>query len=70
MGMAAVIGNESDRSAPWLSDLPPTAFQTWFAIAVAAVVLVGFITIAPFAGMPLRALNIFFPLNINGLGRK
>jgi len=62
MGMAAVIGNESDRSAPWLSDLPPTAFQTWFAIAIAAVVLVAFITIAPFAGIPLVALNIFFPL--------
>jgi hypothetical protein len=42
MGMAAVIGNESDISAPWLSDLPPTAFQTWFAIAIAAVVLVAF----------------------------
>src|SRR3984893_13269787 len=62
MGMTAVIDNESDRSAPLLSDLPPTAFQTWFAVAVAAVALVAFITIAPFAGMPLRALNIFFPL--------
>ncbi len=62
MGMTAVTGSESDRSAPWLSDLPPTAFQTWFAIAVAAVVLVAFMAIAPFAGMPLAALNIFFPL--------
>src|ERR1700730_9298397 len=62
MGMTAVIDNESDRSAPLLSDLPPTAFQTWFAVAVAAVALVAFITIAPFAGLPLRALNIFFPL--------
>jgi Membrane-associated sensor, integral membrane domain len=60
--MTGEIGNESDRSAPWPSDLAPTAFQTWFAIAVAAVVLVAFITIAPFAGMPLSALNIFFPL--------
>jgi signal transduction histidine kinase len=62
MSMTAVIGNEPDRSAPWLSDLPPTSFQTRFAIAVAAVVLAAFIIIAPFAGMPLAALNIFFPL--------
>jgi signal transduction histidine kinase len=62
MGMTAVIGNESDRSASWLSELPPTAFQTWFAIVVAAVVLGAFVGIAPFAGMPLPALNIFFPL--------
>src|SRR6266849_560678 len=62
MGMTTVIDNESDRSAPLLSDLPPTAFQTWFAVAVAAVALVALITIAPVAGMPLRALNIFFPL--------
>jgi Membrane-associated sensor, integral membrane domain len=60
--MTAAAGNESDKSAAWLSDLPPTAFQTWFAITVVAVVLVAFITIAPFAGVPLAALNIFFPL--------
>jgi signal transduction histidine kinase len=62
MGMTAVVDNESDRSTALLSDLPPTAFQTRFAAAVAAVALVAFIAIAPFAGMPLRALNIFFPL--------
>jgi signal transduction histidine kinase len=62
MSRTGAIGGESDRSAPWPSDLPPTAFQTWFAIAVAAVALVAFIAIAPFAGMPLRSLNIFFPL--------
>jgi signal transduction histidine kinase len=62
MGMTAVIDNEPDKSAPGLSDLPPTTFQTWSAVTVAAVVLAAFITIAPFAGMPLRALNIFFPL--------
>ena len=56
------MDNESDRSASSLSDLPPSAFQTWSAVAVAAVVLVAFITIVPFVGMPLRALNIFFPL--------
>jgi signal transduction histidine kinase len=61
MGMTAVIG-ESERSAPSLSGLSPTVFQTWFAVAVTAVALVAFITIAPFAGTPLRALNMFFPL--------
>ena len=62
MSMTAATGRESDRSAPRLSDLPPTAFQTWSAVAVAAFVLVAFIAIAPFSGMPLGALNIFFPL--------
>jgi signal transduction histidine kinase len=62
MSMTAVMGNKSDGSAPWLSDLPPTRFQTWFAVVVAAVVLGAFIGIAPFAGTPLAALNIFFPL--------
>jgi hypothetical protein len=62
MGMTAAIDNELDRSAPWLSNLPPTTSQTWFAIAVAAIVLVAFMIIAPFAHMPLTALNIFFPL--------
>ena len=60
--MTAAINSESDRSAPWLSDLPPTALQTWSAVAVAAVVLVAFLSIAPIAGMPMAALNIFFPL--------
>lgn len=62
MNMTGAIGNESDRSVPWLSDLPPTVFQTWSAVAVAAFVLVAFIAIAPFSGRPLGALNIFFPL--------
>jgi len=62
VGMTVVIGNETDRSAPWLSDLPPAAFQTWLAVVVAAVALVAFVSIAPFAGTPMAALNIFFPL--------
>ena len=33
MGMTAVIDDDkSDRSTALLSDLPPTAFQTWFAV--------------------------------------
>ena len=62
MSMTGAIGNDSDRSVPWLSDLRPTAFQTRSAVAVAALVLVAFIAIAPFSGRPLGALNIFFPL--------
>src|SRR5215475_5130900 len=62
MSMTAVTGRESDRSAPRLSDLPPTALQTWSAVAIAAIVLIAFMALAPFAGMPLGALNIFFPL--------
>ena len=60
--MTDPTGHESDRSAPWLSDLAPTEFQTWSAVAVAAFVLAAFIGIAPFSGVPLPALNIFFPL--------
>ncbi len=62
MRMTATIGNELDRSAPWISDLPATAFQTWSAVVVGAVVFVAFIIIAPFASTPLGALNAFFPL--------
>jgi signal transduction histidine kinase len=62
MSMTGAIANQSDRSAPWLFDLPPTAFQTWSAVAVAAFVLVAFVAIAPFSGKPLGTLNIFFPL--------
>jgi signal transduction histidine kinase len=62
MSITAATGHQSDRSAPRLSDLPPTAFQTWSAVAVAAIVLVAFIAIAPFSGVPLGVLNIFFPL--------
>jgi signal transduction histidine kinase len=62
MSKTAARGNESDSPAPWLSDLPPTAFQTWSAIAVAGLVLVAFVIVAPFASAPLGALNIFFPL--------
>jgi signal transduction histidine kinase len=60
--MTHPIGHKSDRSAPWLSDLAPTEFQTWSAVAVAAFVLAAFVGIAPFSGVPLGALNIFFPL--------
>ena len=62
MRMTTTTGNEPDTSAPWLSDLPATTFQTWSAVAVAAVVLLAFMIIVPFAGKPLGALNLFFPL--------
>jgi signal transduction histidine kinase len=62
MGMTTVVANESDNSEPWLSDLPASASQTWSSGAVAAVAFLAFIAIAPFAGIPLGTLNIFFPL--------
>lgn len=51
---------ETDGGDTWL-DLPPTARQTWSAIAVAAIVVVAFGAVAPFAGRPLATLNAFFP---------
>ena len=51
---------ETDGRDTWL-DLPPTARQTWAAIAVAAFVVVAFAAVAPFAGIPLARLNAFFP---------
>src|SRR4029079_9338111 len=51
---------ETDGRDTWL-DLPPTARQTWSAIAVAAFVVVAFAAVAPFAGHPLARLNAFFP---------
>src|SRR5262245_51751914 len=54
--------SKAEGYVPWLSDLPPTALQTWSAVAVAVALLAAFIAIAPFSSMPLGALNIFFPL--------
>jgi signal transduction histidine kinase len=42
-------------------DLPPTARQSWSAVAVAAVALVGFGVAAPFSGRPVAQLNALFP---------
>ena len=46
----------------WLQDLPPTARQTRWAVAIVAVVLVAFAAVTPFTGTPLAQLNLFFPL--------
>jgi signal transduction histidine kinase len=51
----------TDGADAWLADLPPTARQSWSAVAVAAVALVAFAAVAPFAGRPLAQLNAFFP---------
>src|SRR3954454_6236738 len=53
-------GETSSTDNTWL-DLPPTARQTWWAIAVTAVVLAGFIAVIPVATHPLVELNAFFP---------
>jgi signal transduction histidine kinase len=51
----------ADSADTWLVELPPTARQTSSAVAVAAIVLVGFGAVVPFAGRPLAELNAFFP---------
>jgi signal transduction histidine kinase len=53
-------GETSSTDNTWL-DLPPTARQTRWAIAVTAVVLAGFIAVIPVATHPLVELNAFFP---------
>ena len=50
----------SDTADTWL-DLPPAPSQTRWALAVTAVVLVGFAAVVPVAGRPLAQLNAFFP---------
>ena len=52
---------ETDGADTWLVNLPPTKRQTLSALAVTAVVLVGFGALVPFSGKPLVALNAFFP---------
>ena len=52
---------EPDDTETWLVDLPPTSRQRWSALAVAAVLLVGFGILAPFAYRPLPRLDAFIP---------
>jgi len=51
----------ADAAETWLVDLPPTPRQTWSAAALAALVLLGFACVAPFARTPLVELNALFP---------
>jgi len=55
-----MASSEAD-DVTWLLDLPPSARQTWAAATVAAITLVGFAALVPFAGRPLTELNAFFP---------
>jgi signal transduction histidine kinase len=50
-----------ETDTTWLVDLPPTARQSWSAVAVSAVLVVGFGAAAPFANRPLSELNALFP---------
>jgi signal transduction histidine kinase len=50
-----------NRPYQWLAELPPTARQSWSALAVAVAALVGFGFTAPLAGRPLSELNALFP---------
>jgi signal transduction histidine kinase len=55
-----MAGNETDGADTWL-DLPPSTQQTRLALAVTAVVLVGFAAVIPVARQPMVELNAFFP---------
>ncbi|MGB9364938.1 MAG: MASE4 domain-containing protein [Xanthobacteraceae bacterium] len=52
--------SETNGVDTWL-DLPPTAQQTRWALAVTAIVLVGFVAVIPVARQPMVELNAFFP---------
>src|SRR5215469_12686641 len=56
-----MAGNETGDIPIWLLDLPPTGRQSAAAAAVAALALIGFASVAPFAARPLAELNAFFP---------
>jgi signal transduction histidine kinase len=60
VGVTIMALDEIAGGDTWLS-LPPTARQTWSAVAVVAVALIAFGAVAPFAGRPLPELNAFFP---------
>lgn len=59
--MTVMAQGEIGEAGAWLTDLPPSTRQSWLAVAVAAVALVAFGVVAPFAGKPLAQLNAFFP---------
>jgi signal transduction histidine kinase len=52
---------EENEPGFWLVDLAPSVRQNRAAMAVAAIVLIGFSTAAPFATRPMTRLNSFFP---------
>jgi hypothetical protein len=53
--------DEPEDPATWLANLRPTSRQRWSALAVAAVLLVGFGVFAPFADKPLPRFDAFIP---------
>ena len=60
-GVTVMVPGEIGEAGAWLTDLPPSARQSWLALSVAAVALVAFGVVAPFSGKPLAQLNAFFP---------
>jgi hypothetical protein len=59
--LTIMASTEADGADTWLGGLPPTARQSWSAVAVSVVALLAFGAVAPFAGRPLAELNAFFP---------
>jgi signal transduction histidine kinase len=52
---------EADHNEEWVSTLPPTARQSWSALAVGAILLIGFGIVAPIAAVPLGRIDAFIP---------
>ena len=57
-----MVRDERNDSDTWLATLPPTSGQRRLALAVGAVLLVGFGIVAPFADRPLSRIDAFIPL--------
>jgi len=52
---------ETDSPDSWLVELPPSARQSWSAVAVAGAVFIAFLAVIPFTGRTLIELNALFP---------
>lgn len=61
VGAPMAANEKSNKFTVSLAHLPATARQRRFALAVAAILLVGFGALAPFAGKPLQPVNGFIP---------
>jgi signal transduction histidine kinase len=61
-GLAMIERDGSDDTERWLVDLPPTSRQRWMALGVAAVLLLGFAVLAPFAAVQLPQSDAFIPV--------
>ena len=57
-----VAGDEPNNTQAWSATLPPTSRQRWSVLVVAAILLIAFGTLAPFAKTPVQRFAAFVPL--------